>query len=175
MNAGEVGMLILVVLSLGALLFVIVSMLRGIHNERTRGKSVWREFGLGLVLMLLFFATWIGQGIAEWQTYTDEQRAHGEPVTAGDFASEFAQSTLENWQSEFLQLFAFVSLAGLYIYKGSAESRDGSDKVEASLRRIEDHLGTLPPESPDADDGWKLPDAPNAPGAEGLSPTATRP
>ena len=95
--------------------------------------------------MILFFATWIGQGISEWQTYTDEQRAHGEPTSAGDFVSEFSQSTLENWQSEFLQLFAFVSLAALYVHKGSAESKDTDEKVEASLRRIEERLGTLPP------------------------------
>src|SRR5687768_11514760 len=101
MNIGELGMLILVVLALGSLLFVIFSMARAIRNERTQGKSVVRESGLGIVLMTLFFATWVGQGIAEWQTYTDEQHAHGEAVTAGDFASQFAQSTLENWQSEF--------------------------------------------------------------------------
>jgi hypothetical protein len=172
MNVGELGMLVLVVLALGSLLFVILSMARAIQNERTRGKSVWREFGLGIVLMLLFFATWIGQGFAEWQTYTDEQRAHGEAATAGDFASQFAQSTLENWQSEFLQLFAFVSLAGLYIFKGSAESKDSDEKVEASLRRIEEHLGTLPPETQAADADWKLPDAPTAPSSEDLADTS---
>ena len=170
MNIGEVGMLILVVIALGALLFVIVSMLRAIHNERTQGKPVWREFGLGIVLMVLFFATWIGQGIAEWQTYTDEQHAHGEAATAGDFASAFAQSTLENWQSEFLQLFAFVSLAGLYIFKGSAESKDSDEKVEASLRRIEERLGTLPPGTAATGEDWKLPDpAPSTTSAEGLA------
>src|SRR5215213_2879989 len=133
-----------VLLSFAALGFVVVSMIRSIRNEHSAGKSIWREFGLGIALMILFFATWFAQGVAEWQTYTDEQRAHNESVTAGDFASEFAQSTLENWQSEFLQLFAFVSLAALYVHKGSAESKDSDEKVEASLRRIEDHLGTVP-------------------------------
>jgi hypothetical protein len=46
-----------------------------------------------------------------------------------------AQSTLENWPSEFLQLFAFVVLAALYIHKRSSESKDGTEKLEASLRR----------------------------------------
>ena len=55
----------------------------------------------------------------------------------------------ENWQSEFLQLFSFVTLAALYIHKGSAESKDSDEKVEASLRRIEEHLGTLPPDAPE--------------------------
>jgi hypothetical protein len=61
-NAEELGMLILVVLALGSLLFLIFR--HGPwHPEQTdRGKSVWRKFGLGLVLMILFFATWIGQG-----------------------------------------------------------------------------------------------------------------
>jgi hypothetical protein len=111
---------------------------------------------LGLSLMVLFFVTWVGQGIAQWQTYTDEQAAHGESVQFGGFVSEFAQSTLETWQSEFLQLFAFVVLAALYVHKGSVESKDRDEKVEASLRRIEQRLGTLPPASGE-DSSAKLP------------------
>ena len=109
----------------------------------------------------LFFATWLAHGIAQWQTFTDEQRAHGEAATAGDFFAEFAQATMENWQSEFLQLFAFVVLAGLFIHKGSAESKDGTEKMEASLRRIEERLGTLPESAPQgASVSWKLPETP---------------
>jgi len=147
-----------IALAIGSLGFVVFSMIRSIRNERERDKSVWRQFGLGIALMLLFFVTWFGQGIAQWQTYTDEQRAHGEAATAGDFISEFSQSTLENWQSEFLQLFAFVSLAALYVHKGSAESKDSDERMEASLHRIEASLGTLPTDelSPDAEN-WELP------------------
>ncbi len=140
--------------------FVMVSMLRSIQTERTPGRSVWREFSLGLVLMLLFFVSWGAHAVAQWQTFTDEQREHQQPVELGDFVAEFAQSTLENWQSEFLQLFAFVSLAALYIHKGSAESKDGEEKLEASLRRIEEHLGILPRASGDPASAWKLPDTP---------------
>ena len=111
--------------------------------------------------MILFFATWVTHAIAQWQTYTDGQREHGQAAKIGDFVSEFAQSTFENWQSEFLQLFAFVVLAGLYIHKGSAESKDGDEKLEASLRRIEEHLGTLPNNAPSSEsERWKLPDTP---------------
>src|SRR5687768_13355484 len=113
-------MVVAAMLLFGALGFLLFSLARSIADERTEGRSVWREFGLGLALMLLFFTTWIAQGIAQWQTYTDEQRSHGESVELGDFVSEFGMSTLENWQSEFLQLFAFVVLAALYLHKGSA-------------------------------------------------------
>ena len=50
-----------------------------------------------------------------------------------------------------------MSLAALYVHKGSAESKDSDEKVEASLRRIEEHLGTLPPSPPDRDERPELP------------------
>jgi hypothetical protein len=147
--------------ALASLGFLIVVMVRSILVERTRGRSVWREFGLGLVLMVLFFVTWAAHGVTEWQVYTDEQRQLGQPTEIGDFVAAFGQGTLENWQSEFLQLFSFVVLAALYIHKGSAESKDSDEKVEASLRRIEERLGTLPGESRGEPDAvWKLPETP---------------
>jgi hypothetical protein len=154
-------MVVATALAVASLLFVIWSLIRSMMTERSDDRSVWREFGLGLALTVLFFATWVGHGIAQWQTFTDEQLALGESVTAGDFFAEFAQSTLENWQSEFLQLFAFVVLAALYIHKGSAESKDSEEKIEASLRRIEEQLGTLPDTAPTKkSESWKLPDTP---------------
>ena len=161
MSEGAWMMLVATILALAALLFIIYATVKSIRNERTRGRSIWREFGLGLVLMILFFATWLAQGIAQWQTFTDQSLEHGETPELGDFASEFGQSTLENWQSEFLQLFSFVTLAALFIHKGSAESKDSDEKVEASLRRIEEHLGTLPPTAPNGEgEEWQLPHTP---------------
>jgi hypothetical protein len=161
MGSGGWAMSGAVAIAVVVLLFLLVAMVRSIQNEREPGRSVWREFGLGLLLMIMFFASWLGQGIAEWQVFTDEQVAHGEDPAVGDFVAEFSQSTLENWQSEFLQLFSFAVLAALYIHKGSAESKDGEEKIEASLRRIEEHLGILPGSAPtDPGDDWKLPDTP---------------
>ena len=133
---------------------------RSVRDERSSRRGLWREFGLSFVLLALFLSSWVGHGVSEWQVFTDEQRSHGEDASIGDFMSEFASSTLENWQSEFLQLFSFVTLAALYIHKGSGESKDGEEKVEASLRRIEAHLGTLPagPAPPGTD--WRLPETP---------------
>jgi hypothetical protein len=164
MSTGGWAMLAAIVVSLGALGFVIFAMVRSIRNERTPDRSIWRDFGLGIALMVLFFVTWIAHGVAQWQTYTDEQRSHGEAVEVGGFVSEFSQATLENWQSEFLQLFAFVSLAALYVHKGSAESKDSDEKVEAALRRIEERLGTLPDDAPTSEEeNWKLPEVDPAP------------
>ena len=52
--------------------------------------------------------SWIAQALAEWGTFVQEQRAHQEAASIGDFLVEFGQSRFENRQSEFLQLFSFV-------------------------------------------------------------------
>jgi hypothetical protein len=159
MSAGAWMMVLAIGLTLAALVFLIFSMVRSIVNERIRGHSLWKDFGLGLSLLILFLVTWVVHGITQWQTYTDNQREHGQPVEMGDFLADFGQATLENWQSEFLQLFSFVTLAALYIHRGSAESKETDEKLEASLRRIEEKLGTLPDDAPNGkDESWQLPD-----------------
>lgn len=161
MSSGAWFMVLVFAVSIGALGLLLAALARSIRDERSAGRSIWREFALGLILLVLFVATWTGQLISQWQVFTDEQRALQEEPALGDFVAEFTASTLENWQSEFLQLFSFVVLAALYIHKGSAESKDGDENIEASLRRIEEHLCTLPPTAPTGPgESWKLPETP---------------
>ena len=161
MSGGASMMVVAILLAFGSLTYLLYSLVKSIRNERTSKRSVWREFGLGLSLMILFFTTWFAHGVLQWQTYVDQQRQQDQPTEMGDFVAEFGQSTLENWQSEFLQLFAFVVLAALFIHRGSGESKDGDDNVEASLRRIEEKLGTLPEDAPHEEgERWRLPDTP---------------
>ena len=88
MGPGAWMMMFVLVLVFGTLAFLIGVMARSIRNDRTKGRSVWREFSLGLVLVILFFVSWFAHGVAEWQTYTDEQREHEQPVELGDFVSQ---------------------------------------------------------------------------------------
>ena len=106
-------------------------------------KRLWRDYNLSVVLGLLFVVTWIGQLITQWFTFASEQQEHNQPLQVGQFLWEFWQSTLENWQSEFLQLFSFVVLASLFIHKGSAESKDSDEQMQKSLDRIEKRLKAL--------------------------------
>ena len=55
----------------------------------------------------------------------------------------FWQSTLENWQSEFLQLFSFVVLSALLIHRDSAESKDSDERLEAKVDDIARRLDAL--------------------------------
>ncbi len=139
-----IGQIIMIAVMAGTVLYLIVVMVRGIQNEKrsSRLRKTFANFGLSIILSILFFTSWFGHGVSEWQTFVDQQKAHNETVEVGDFIAEFSQSTLENWQSEFLQLFSFVVLASLYVHRGSAESRDSDDRLEESLKRIEEKLGT---------------------------------
>jgi SNF2 family DNA or RNA helicase len=52
-------------------------------------------------------------------------------------------STLENWQSEFLQLLTFVVLTSFLIHRNSPESKDSDEEMQRSLNRIERRLKSL--------------------------------
>ena len=82
--------------------------------------------GLTIVLMLFFAATLIGQWITGWHVENEELSRHGEAaITLGQFATNpmFISTLFENWESEFLQMSAYVVLTGILIQKGSAESK----------------------------------------------------
>lgn len=156
---------------LGVTAYLIGTMIKSIQNEKRTSMRLWKNFGLSLGFCALFLVSWAAQGIAEWQEFTDDQRTHNEQPEIGDFTTQFARSTLENWQSEFLQLFSFTVMASVLIHKGSAESRDSDDRITAALKRIEDQLGTEPTLRtdatrqsedlhviPDSFEGWMLKD-----------------
>ncbi len=139
---GAIAMGFVLLVTVGITAYLIGTMIRSIQNERETRMRLWKNFGLSLGFCFLFLLSWVGHGVAEWQVFTDEQAEHNEQPEIGDFLAQFSQSTLENWQSEFLQLFSFTVMAAVLIHKGSAESKDSDDLMQEALKRIEDKLGT---------------------------------
>ena len=121
---------------------LIATMVRAIAKERRASglDRLWQSFGLSIAFLGLFLISWIGQALAEWGVFVQEQQSHGQQPHIGDFLVTFGQSTFENWQSEFLQLFSFVVFSAILIHRGSAESKDGTDRIEESVKRIERRL-----------------------------------
>ena len=85
-----------------------------------------RENSLSLVAGLLFVLSFAGQAITGYTVYNDDQKDHrqaeigfAEYLTTG----AFYEATFENWESEFLQMAAFIFLTAFLVQKGSAESR----------------------------------------------------
>lgn len=94
-------------------------------------KQALRTNGLTIVLLLLFAVSLIGQYITGWIEHNNDQRDHGQPgVTFVAYAGEghFLEALFENWESEFLQMSAFVFLTIYLFQKGSAESKDPDKK-----------------------------------------------
>jgi len=95
-------------------------------------RRALRDNGLSIVLFGLFVIALVGQAMAGWSVYNDDRLQHG-LAQIGLFAylgsAQFAEATAENWESEFLQMAAFVVLTIFLYQRGSSESKD-PDKVE---------------------------------------------
>src|SRR4051812_32507041 len=91
---------------------------------------LFKDNGLTIVLMLLFLASIFGQWIAGWRVENQDLARHGREtlsLAAYAFSPEFLSSVFENWESEFLQMSAYVVLTAMLVQRGSAESRDPAD------------------------------------------------
>lgn len=99
-----------------------------------------RENSLSLVLFLLFCSCMVGQSLAGYWDYNQEQQDHGRsPVTFGAYfrTGHFLEATAENWESEFLQMFGYVLLTAYLVQKGSSESKkiDEPNEVDRDPRK----------------------------------------
>lgn len=91
-----------------------------------------RDNGLSLVMFGLFALFLVGQSITGFAVYNDEQREHGETtISYPDYlgSGHFIEATFENWESEYLQMGAYVLFTVYLFQRGSSESKD-PDKAE---------------------------------------------
>lgn len=100
-----------------------------------------RDNGLTIVLLALFAASFLGQWIAGWHVANEDAARHGQPLMGlltYALGPEFLSSVFENWESEFLQMSAYVVLTALLFQRGSAESKDPdkSDPRDHDLARV---------------------------------------
>lgn len=104
---------------------------------------MWRRYGLSIALGVLFALSWAGQALFGWHEYAAEQAQHAQAADAGGYLTTFARATLENWQSEFLQLLSFVVLSAYLVHRGSPQSRDGQDRLQRDVTEILVRLNRL--------------------------------
>jgi len=100
--------------------------------------KLFKNNGLTIALMALFLASIVGQWIAGWHVENEELARHGQDaISLGAYMIDpnFLSSVFENWESEFLQMSAYVVLTAILIQRGSAESRDPDDSLrDADLK-----------------------------------------
>jgi hypothetical protein len=81
---------------------------------------------LSIVLFLLFFFSMIGHFVSSLKDYNQEQMLRHLPTeTPGQYftGSRFWFESFQNWQSEFLSVFAIVVLSIFLRQKGSSQSK----------------------------------------------------
>ena len=107
-----------------------------------------RRNSLLLLSFFLFFATFlVGQSVTGHHVYNADQEEHGEPaISMQEYLTtgHFLEATMENWESEFLQMGAYVLLTVWFRQKGSAESKKLAEEEAVDKDPLED----VRPDSP---------------------------
>ena len=89
-------------------------------------RRILRENGLSIVLFLLFLFSLVGQTLTGHSEYNEDQQEHGQPtvgVVEYLATGHFVEAIFENWESEFLQMSAYVVFTVFLYQKGSSESK----------------------------------------------------
>ena len=120
-------------------------------------RFVW-ENSLSLAFGLLFVAAVVAQAVAGWHQFNAEQVAEGlGTIGLGSYvaSADFAVDVAENWQSEFLQFWLYLTATVWLVQRGSPESKEldkvGQESDEDQL--VGEHAR---PDSPSwARGGWR--------------------
>jgi vacuolar-type H+-ATPase subunit F/Vma7 len=102
----------------------------------TKTSSIWKAYGYAWVTLGFFLVSLVGHWLFGWFAFVSEQQAHAQPIVVSDYLMEMMRDTLENWQSEFLQLLWQVGGLAILLYVGSPQSKEGDDRMEAKIDQI---------------------------------------
>ncbi len=89
--------------------------------------------GLSIVLIAFFLVCQIGLSFVGMLHSNEERADHNQPaLTYIEYLSSahFLEATMENWESEFLQMAAYVFLTVFLFQQGSSESKDPDAEEE---------------------------------------------
>jgi hypothetical protein len=104
------------------------------RTEATPGRPGWLyENALFLVCFAIFILCLAGMAASGFQVYNEEQLEHSSsPIPFGDYlmSGQFLEATFENWESEFLQMGAYVVLTIFLFQKGSSESKPIGERTQ---------------------------------------------
>ncbi|MDQ0133181.1 hypothetical protein J2T08_001082 [Neorhizobium galegae] len=99
-------------------------------------NSLWRAYSYAWITLAFFAFSLVGHWLFGWFAFVQEQAEHGQPVEFSSYLVEMLRDTFENWQSEFLQLLWQVGGLAFFLFLGSPQSKEGSDRLEAKIDMI---------------------------------------
>jgi hypothetical protein len=101
-----------------------------------KDRSLFHRYSFLWITLVLFLGSLAGHWVFSWYAYVDEQEALGQSVEVGGYVVQTLRDTLENWQSEFLQLIWQVAGLAFLLYVGSPQSKEGDERKEEKLDSI---------------------------------------
>jgi hypothetical protein len=120
---------------------------RGTHKRRGF-VGFLKDNSLSITCLVLFLVFVLGLALSGHREFNEDQRTHGEPtLDFGEylFEAHFWQALSENWESEFLQMGAYVLLTVFLIQRGSAESKDPDEHDPVDDEPQPDEAGSHAP------------------------------
>lgn len=99
----------------------------------TKRYSIFKRKGYLWFTLAFFIISVVLHWYFGWKVFVSEQLQHGQAVNTGDYITEMMRDTMENWQSEFLQLIWQVAGLAFLWYCGSSQSKEGDDRKEEKL------------------------------------------
>jgi hypothetical protein len=115
----------------------------GTTARRDVMRSLWKRYGFFWVTLGFFLISLTGHWVFAWFAYVQEQAAHQQPIAYSAYFVQVMRETLENWQSEFLQLIWQVAGLALLLHVGSPQSKEGEDRIEAKIDAVLRHIDPL--------------------------------
>lgn len=94
------------------------------------------RFGFAWITFAFFIISLTGHWLFGWFSFVSEQQQHRQPIEVSQYVVQMMRDTLENWQSEFLQLLWQVAGLAWLLYIGSPQSKEGDERQEAKLDLI---------------------------------------
>ena len=107
-----------------------------LREHAEQGSPLWARVGgartflysnsLLIVMTTIWLGSWFAQSVTGWSAYNSDQIAHKEPTLSWVQylgSADFWQTTLQNWQSEFLAVGSMAILAVYLRQRGSPESK----------------------------------------------------
>jgi hypothetical protein len=101
-----------------------------------------KRYGYFWVTLMLFLGSLGGHWTCAWFAFVNEQADHGKTPEVSDYIVKTGSETLENWQSEFMQLIWQVAGLAFLLHVGSPQSKEGDNRKE----RIDELLKLMDPD-----------------------------
>ena len=96
-------------------------------------KTTLKYYGFFWVTLGLFIMSISLHWLFAWYSYIQEQNEHNQPIHLSDYFNETIRDTMENWQSEFLQLIWQVVGLSILWYVVSSQSKEADDRLEEKI------------------------------------------